>query len=188
VLDYNCPCQKEAGFFFLPVATATELVSAEMDILLDLWISSVYRDEQMQGSFDGPVAYGVRNRERQAKDHKVGQALSSDVNNIQDLDQPLHPFLDKTVMVPPGVGDVIAEIDHGMLVIGEGGRLRLRQDTTLVQRETGVTDKAGIHILRAALGFLARLFSASKTLHCSKANPPQKKSANQAYLMQPILS
>ena len=29
VLDYNCPCQKETGFFFLPVTTATELVGAE---------------------------------------------------------------------------------------------------------------------------------------------------------------
>ena len=61
VLDYNCPCQKETGFFFLPVTTATELVNmekcSEMDILLDLWISAVYRDEQVQGSFDGPVAY-----------------------------------------------------------------------------------------------------------------------------------
>lgn len=61
VLDYNCPCQKETGFFFLPVTTAIELVSAErcseMDILLDLWISTVYRDEQVQGSFDGPVVY-----------------------------------------------------------------------------------------------------------------------------------
>ena len=60
VLDYNCPCQKETGFF-LPVTTVTELVSmgkcSEMDILLDLWISAVYRDEQVQGSFDGPVAY-----------------------------------------------------------------------------------------------------------------------------------
>lgn len=61
VLDYNCLCQKETGFFFLPVTTATELASAEkcseMDILLDLWISAVYRDEQVQGSFDGPVVY-----------------------------------------------------------------------------------------------------------------------------------
>ena len=61
VLDYNCPCQKETGFFFLPVTTATERVSAEkcseMDILLDLWISAVYRDDQVQGSFNGPVAY-----------------------------------------------------------------------------------------------------------------------------------
>lgn len=61
VLDYNCPCQKETGFFFLPVSTAMELVGAEkcseMDILLDLWISAVYRDDQVQGSFDGPVSY-----------------------------------------------------------------------------------------------------------------------------------
>ena len=61
VLDYNCPCQKETGFFFLPVSTAVELVGAEkcseMDILLDLWISAVYRDEQVQGSFNGPVTY-----------------------------------------------------------------------------------------------------------------------------------
>ncbi len=61
VLDYNCPCQKETGFFFLPVSIAVELVGAEkcseMDILLDLWISAVYRDNQVQGSFDGPVAY-----------------------------------------------------------------------------------------------------------------------------------
>ena len=61
VLDYNCPCQKETGFFFLPVSTAAELVSvgkcSEMDIILDLWISAVYNDERVQGSFTGPVAY-----------------------------------------------------------------------------------------------------------------------------------
>ena len=51
VLDYNCPCQKETGFFFLPVSTAAELVSvgkcSEMDIILDLWISAVYNDERV---------------------------------------------------------------------------------------------------------------------------------------------
>lgn len=61
VLDYNCPCQKDAGFFFLPVSTAAELVSmgkcSDMDILLDLWISAVYNDQRVQGSFSGPVAY-----------------------------------------------------------------------------------------------------------------------------------
>lgn len=35
-LDYNCPCQKDSGFFFIPVSTATELISAgrasEMDV------------------------------------------------------------------------------------------------------------------------------------------------------------
>ena len=61
VLDYNCPCQKDMGFFFMPVVTATELVSAgrcsEMDILLDLWMSAVYNDSQVQGSEIGPVVY-----------------------------------------------------------------------------------------------------------------------------------
>lgn len=61
VLDYNCPCQKDVGFFFFPVSTAAELVSfgecSDMDILLDLWISAVYNDQRVQGSFSGPVAY-----------------------------------------------------------------------------------------------------------------------------------
>lgn len=61
VLDYNCPCQKDVGFFFLPVSTAAELVSfgkcSDIDILLDLWISAVYNDQRVQGSFSGPVAY-----------------------------------------------------------------------------------------------------------------------------------
>ncbi len=61
ILDYNCPCQKDTGFFFMPVTTAAELVSAgrcsEMDIVLDLWLSTVYNDEQVQGSEVGPVVY-----------------------------------------------------------------------------------------------------------------------------------
>lgn len=61
VLDYNCPCQKETGFFFLPVETATELIgsgrASEMDIVLDLWVSAVYKDGQVMGSEVGPVVY-----------------------------------------------------------------------------------------------------------------------------------
>ena len=61
VLDYNCPCQKDTGFFFMPVTAATELVSAgrcsEMDIVLDLWLSAIYNDAQVQGSELGPVVY-----------------------------------------------------------------------------------------------------------------------------------
>lgn len=61
VLDYNCPCQKDTGFYFIPIPTATDLISvgrcSEMDILLDLWISAIYNDECVQGSFSGPVAY-----------------------------------------------------------------------------------------------------------------------------------
>ena len=115
VLDYNCPCQKDTGFFFIPTVVATELVQhctnnseystcylrqyrvvvsqqchriasflrlvlsqisgtvfhcylgnavlvsagrcSEMDILLDLWMSAVYNDSQVQGSEIGPVVY-----------------------------------------------------------------------------------------------------------------------------------
>lgn len=61
VLDYNCPCQKDTGFFFLPVTIAAELVSigrcSEIDIVLDLWLSTVYNDAQVQGSDIGPVVY-----------------------------------------------------------------------------------------------------------------------------------
>ena len=60
-LEYNAPCQKDTGFFFLPVSVALELVSSarcsEMDIVLDLWVSAVYNDTQVQVSEVGPVAY-----------------------------------------------------------------------------------------------------------------------------------
>ena len=56
-----CPCQKDSGFFFLPISIVAELVGigkcSEMDIILDLWLSAVYNDTQVQGSFAGPVAY-----------------------------------------------------------------------------------------------------------------------------------
>ena len=61
VLDYNAPCQKDTGFFFLPITTANELVShgrcSEMDALLDLWINTIYNDKQVEGSDVGPVVY-----------------------------------------------------------------------------------------------------------------------------------
>ncbi len=59
--DYNAPCQKDNGFFFLPISTANELIStqraSEMDILLDLWVNTVYNDNRVQGSHIGPVVY-----------------------------------------------------------------------------------------------------------------------------------
>ena len=64
VLEYNAPCQKDTGFFFLPISVANELVGAgrcsEMDAMLDLWINTVYNDTQVQGSEVGPVVY-IRN-------------------------------------------------------------------------------------------------------------------------------
>ena len=60
-LDYNAPCQKDTGFFFLPVSIANELVGAgkcsEMDAMLDLWVNTIYNDTQVQGSELGPVVY-----------------------------------------------------------------------------------------------------------------------------------
>lgn len=61
VLEYNAPCQKDTGFFFLPVSIVTDLIRSdrcsEMDIMLDLWVSAIYNDSQVQGSVLGPVAY-----------------------------------------------------------------------------------------------------------------------------------
>ena len=61
VLDYNCPCEKESGFFFMSISSAHELITSErcseMDIVLDLWMSTIYNDSQVQGSDVGPVVY-----------------------------------------------------------------------------------------------------------------------------------
>lgn len=61
IIDDYAPCQKDSGFFFLPVHKAHELVSiskcSEMDILLDLWVHAVYNDPQVDGSDLGPVIY-----------------------------------------------------------------------------------------------------------------------------------
>ena len=64
ILEYNAPCQKDTGFFFVPISKASELVGSvrcsEMDIVLDLWMQTVYNDERVQGSDVGPVVY-IRN-------------------------------------------------------------------------------------------------------------------------------
>ncbi len=64
VLDYNCSCQKDTGFFFMPLNTANALLSSErcseMDIVLDLWLSTIYNNAQVEGSEVGPVVY-IRN-------------------------------------------------------------------------------------------------------------------------------
>jgi len=61
ILDYNCPCQKDSGFYFMPLTVAKELVKSgkcsEMDILLDLWLSAIYNDKLVQGSEIAPVVY-----------------------------------------------------------------------------------------------------------------------------------
>ncbi len=64
VLEYNAPCQKDTGFFFLPVCIANQIIGtrrpSEMDIILDLWLNTVYNDDQVCGSEIAPVVY-IRN-------------------------------------------------------------------------------------------------------------------------------
>ena len=61
MLDYNAPCQKDIGFFFMPIGVSTQIISAdkcsEMDCILDLWMNTIYNDEQVEGSHIGPVVY-----------------------------------------------------------------------------------------------------------------------------------
>ena len=61
ILEYNAPCQKDTGFFFMPVHIAAELVgsgrNSEMDALIDMWIHTVYNDPQVKGSENVPVVY-----------------------------------------------------------------------------------------------------------------------------------
>lgn len=61
VLEYNAPCQKDTGFFFLPISKVSEIIGtrrpSEMDVLLDLWVNTVYNDEQVQSSEVCPVVY-----------------------------------------------------------------------------------------------------------------------------------
>lgn len=61
ILDYNAPCQKDTGFFFLPISKASDIISmercSEMDIILDLWLNTIYNDDQVQASEIGPVVY-----------------------------------------------------------------------------------------------------------------------------------
>lgn len=64
ILDYNAPCQKDTGFFFLSVSTANELISSgkasELDVMIDLWVNTVYNDKNVECSEDAPVVY-IRN-------------------------------------------------------------------------------------------------------------------------------
>lgn len=61
IIEHNAPCCKDNGFFFFPVSLIADLVStgkcSEIDIVLDLWLNTVYQDERVDGSDVGPVVY-----------------------------------------------------------------------------------------------------------------------------------
>ena len=102
-LEYNAPCQKDTGFFFLPVSVALELVSSarcsEMDIVLDLWVSAVYNDTQVQGSEVGPVSCffqfqrSERNGDRHHEDPQFPLHWNTPcaLRHLRDLQQQQRP-------------------------------------------------------------------------------------------------
>lgn len=61
VVEANAPCTKDDGFFFFPYRLLSEFIGkgkcSEMDIILDLWLNTVYNDSCIPGSDVGPVVY-----------------------------------------------------------------------------------------------------------------------------------
>ncbi len=64
VVEANAPCTKDDGFFFFPYRLVSEFIGegkcSEMDIILDLWLNTIYNDSCIPGSNVGPVVY-IRN-------------------------------------------------------------------------------------------------------------------------------
>ncbi len=67
VVEANAPCKKDDGFFFFPYRLVSEFIGSgkcsEMDIILDLWLNTIYNDSCIPGSDVGPVVY-IRNGSR----------------------------------------------------------------------------------------------------------------------------
>ena len=67
IIEANAPCTKDDGFFFFPYRLLSEFIGngkcSEMDIILDLWLNTVYNDSCIPGSAVGPVVY-IRNGSR----------------------------------------------------------------------------------------------------------------------------
>ena len=59
--SYSAPCPKDMGFFFFPVKQLSVLIGtercSEADMLLDLWLNTVFQDSQVPGSDLCPVVY-----------------------------------------------------------------------------------------------------------------------------------
>ena len=80
---------------------------------------------------------------------KENQRLTA--RDIQDLNQTFHTFLDKRIMLPGGMGKVVAKINHGVFIIGIGRWFRLRQHTIPINRETGIVEEIGILIFQFSI-------------------------------------
>jgi len=105
VLDYTCPCQKESGFFFIPVVLAKKLIAnescSEMDMLLDMWISAIYNDPYFDLCKLPPTVpneeYDKRMQELAALQTKTkiymsnSPALFAQHKTVEELSKGYHP-------------------------------------------------------------------------------------------------
>lgn len=61
VLEYECRCPKNSGFFFFPIKYSKKLIKerrcSELDAIMDMWLNTIYMDERVKGSDLGPVVY-----------------------------------------------------------------------------------------------------------------------------------
>jgi len=59
--EYIAPCRNDTNSFFVPISIANEIIGStkmsEADILIDLWINGVYRNEKIRGSMVNPIVY-----------------------------------------------------------------------------------------------------------------------------------
>ena len=61
-MEYEAHCQKDDGFFFFPFNFIDRFLTqgekcSEKDILMDLWLNTIYNDNRVDGSKVGPVVY-----------------------------------------------------------------------------------------------------------------------------------
>lgn len=96
-LEYNAPCQKDTGFFFLPVSVALELVSSarcsEMDIVLDLWVSELAAKIQQLHIFFSLLIPDMSHEERQLLDEALVRTYNTKgiTHDNASLEDPAKP-------------------------------------------------------------------------------------------------
>lgn len=61
-MEYEAHCSKDDGFFFFPFEYIDKFLEqnekcSEKDILMDLWLNTIYNDNRVDGSKVGPVVY-----------------------------------------------------------------------------------------------------------------------------------
>jgi len=61
-MEYEAHCHKDDGFFFFPYEyiekfMGNEQKCSEKDIIIDLWLNTIYNDQRVDGSEIGPVVY-----------------------------------------------------------------------------------------------------------------------------------